>query len=95
MEYQVEAAVSKGRSRLMSGLVKRIQVDSNSKWVGWRGTVLVDEVVKNAFVGRNYAYKPCLIKADLANQQETLLGKEAEVIITGATSSTLRATLAR
>ena len=95
MEGQIDAAVSKDRSGRMTSLVKQIQKEVNSRWIGWTCIVLVDEVVKNAFVGRNYAYKPCLITKERGESFEGLLGKELTVKIVGATSSTLRTQVVR
>ena len=90
MDGQIDAAVSKDRSSRMTILVKKIQKEVNSGWMGWAGSVLVDEVVKNAYVGRNYAYKPCLISGEGRNYLDNPLGKELSVKIVGMTSSTLR-----
>jgi MiaB-like tRNA modifying enzyme len=89
MDGQVNSQTSKDRSMRMTGLVKQIQRSINSKWVGWRGTVLIDEVVKDALVGRNYAYKPCLFKGDQLSEQA--LGNRLEAVVVDSTSSTLRA----
>jgi tRNA A37 methylthiotransferase MiaB len=75
----------------MTALVKQIQRETNSKWVGWAGKVLIDELVKDALVGRNYAYKPCLFKRDQLPFSEESLGKEVDARIVDYTSSTLRA----
>ncbi len=86
MSDQIDSETSKGRSARMTVLVKQIQREVNSKWVGWNGRVLIDELVDGAAVGRNSFYKPCLFK-DLAAD---LLGKEVSARIVDYTSSTLR-----
>lgn len=94
MNHQISSEVSKRRSTEMTNLAKRIQGETNSSWIGWKGTVLIDEIVRGAVVGRNYAYKPCLIKGSDTGQAERSLGTELGVEITQATSSTLRAIVA-
>jgi MiaB-like tRNA modifying enzyme len=91
MAEQVDSQTSKDRSVRMTSLVKQIQRKINSKWVGWSGTVLIDELVKDAVVGRNFAYKPCLFKKDQLPFSESILGKDVHAKITDFTSSTLRA----
>jgi len=53
----------KRRSSLLAGLVRRIALERNADWVGWRGRVFVDEMgIRDSVVGRNFAYKPVVIK---------------------------------
>ena len=78
MDGQIDSKTSKDRSVRMTSLVKQLQRKINAKWVGWSGTVLIDERVKDAVVGRNFAYKPCLFKNDQLPFSEELLGKEVE-----------------
>lgn len=96
MDSQIDSAASKDRSRRMNDLVKRIQREINSKWVGWTGTVLLDEFVKEAVVGRNFSYKPCLFKNDqrLLSSND-ILGEEVNAKIIDFTSSTLRAVVSQ
>ena len=55
----------KGRSRRMSELVRRVSFKRNRAWMGWEGKVLIDERGKgNSWIGRNFAYKPVVIKDD-------------------------------
>jgi threonylcarbamoyladenosine tRNA methylthiotransferase CDKAL1 len=91
MEGQISAEVSKRRSTLMTNLAKKIQNEINATWIGWKGTVLLDEHAKGAVIGRNFAYKPCLIQTSSYSEGNFPLGKEIEVRIEVATSSTLRA----
>lgn len=92
MDDQIGSITSKDRSRRMNELVKGMQRETNSKWMGWTGSVLIDEIVKGAVVGRNYAYKPCLFKDDRGFfASEGLLGREVNAKIVDFTASTLRA----
>ena len=54
----------KKRSRKMADLCKRISFDRNKRWVNWSGKVLVDEEGKRlgSWIGRNFAYKPIVVK---------------------------------
>lgn len=88
MEGQISSQIAKKRSSLMTGLSKRIQNERNRGWIGWKGPVLVDEQVRGAVIGRNFAYKPCLIRSDFG---VCPLGSEVDVEVTDATASTLRA----
>lgn len=91
MDGQIDSMTSKDRSVRMTSLVKQIQRKINSKWVGWSGSVLIDELVEDALVGRNFAYKPCLFKRDQLPFSKEILGKVVNAKITDFTSSTLRA----
>jgi MiaB/RimO family radical SAM methylthiotransferase len=55
----------KRRSVRACGLAKRLSFKNNLRWVGWTGEVLVDEVgkVPGSWVGRNFAYKPVVVKS--------------------------------
>jgi threonylcarbamoyladenosine tRNA methylthiotransferase CDKAL1 len=54
----------KRRSGLTAKLAKEVAFERNQRWVGWAGKVLVDEVGKvlGSWIGRNFAYKPIVLK---------------------------------
>lgn len=89
MELKVDGLVVKGRSRVLSGLVRRVALECNRRWVGWKGRVLVDEVGKvgkgGCVVGRNLAYKPVVV-ADARG----LLGNFVSVEVVDAFQSYLK-----
>ena len=60
----LKTEVLKDRSRRMSALCRTIALERNKKWLGWSGAVLVDEFnrEKQNFVGRNFAYKPIVLR---------------------------------
>mgnify|MGYP001122714542 CR=1 FL=1 len=64
----------KRRSGVTAELAGRVASERNKRWVGWTGEVLVDEVgkVSGSWVGRNFAYKPVVVKTD---GSESLLGR--------------------
>lgn len=61
---RVPTETIKERSIRLTRLVHEISWKRNSMWLGWRGRVLVDERGKEGMVGRNYAYKPVVLKDD-------------------------------
>jgi MiaB-like tRNA modifying enzyme len=77
----VERDEIKRRSTLAAGLAKQISLEQNKRWVGWVGEVLVDEKgkVEGSWVGRNFAYKPVVIKSS-----DNLLGKRVRVKVVEA-----------
>jgi len=76
----VSHAEIKRRSTLAAALARRISFEKNKRWSGWAGEVLVDERGKNAgsWVGRNFAYKPVVVKS-----ADDLMGKTVHVRVTG------------
>jgi MiaB/RimO family radical SAM methylthiotransferase len=78
----------KRRSRLMAELVREVALERNRRWVGWAGEILVDEVgkIRGSWVGRNFAYKPIVVKS-----ADNLLGKNLRVKVTGAFQTHLEA----
>ncbi len=68
----------KRRSAMLSGLASKIALERNREWIGWEGGILVDEAgkVAGSWVGRNFAYKPVVLKS-----KENLLGKVVRVKI--------------
>ena len=70
----------KERSKKMAELSRRISLEKNKAWIDWEGTVFFDEKGRGkSWVGRNFAYKPMVTKAD-----EFLLGKFVKVRVVKA-----------
>ncbi|MGB9842526.1 MAG: tRNA (N(6)-L-threonylcarbamoyladenosine(37)-C(2))-methylthiotransferase [Candidatus Bathyarchaeales archaeon] len=86
----VDANEVKWRSAEAAKLVKRIALERNQRWIGWSGEVLIDEKgkVPGSWIGRNFAYKPVVIKS-----QENMLGKMLRVKVVKAFSTHLMGTL--
>lgn len=62
---QLPSQLVKQRSRIVSSLVDEIMLKRNALWIGWRGTIFVNEKGKGGtFVGRNYAYKIFVVNGD-------------------------------
>ena len=77
----------KSRSTAAAEQAKRISLDRNLSWVGWAGEVLVDEKgkVEDSWVGRNFAYKPIVVKS-----AENLLGKMVKAKVVEASKTYLK-----
>ena len=58
---QIDAAEIKRRSKVIFEQINKISLESNKKWIGWKGKVLFDENTEEGIKGRNYAYKPISI----------------------------------
>jgi tRNA A37 methylthiotransferase MiaB len=64
-----------------------LALEKNRKWVRWTGEVLIDEKGKGqSWIGRNYAYKPIVVK-----DNSVLLGRFMNVKITRVLSTYLEA----
>jgi threonylcarbamoyladenosine tRNA methylthiotransferase CDKAL1 len=89
-EGLVEKEEIKRRSTAASELAKQLSAKRNRLWVGWSGEVLVDEKgkVEGSWVGRNFAYKPIVIKS-----AADLLGKTVSVEVEEASTTYLKGTL--
>ena len=61
------------RSKRLAELARQISSEKNKVWMNWTGKILVDERGKqsDSWIGRNFAYKPIVIKS----KDETLFGK--------------------
>lgn len=76
----------KRRSTLAANLVKKLSAKRNKSWVGWSGKILIDEKgkVAGSWVGRNFAYKPIVVKS-----KTNLLGKTLQVKVSEASGTYL------
>lgn len=66
----------KRRSTTAATLAKQLSLERNLLWVGWKGTIFIDEKGKipGTWIGRNFAYKPITVKS-----KENLMGKSLQV----------------
>lgn len=82
---QLPSEIIKARSKRLAELYYKIALGNNQKWLDWRGKILINEIgKKETFVGRNYAYKPVIVKG------EHKLGDEVEVTVSEVTKHDLR-----
>jgi tRNA A37 methylthiotransferase MiaB len=84
---QLPGDVVKRRSKELFDLCKKIWLERNERWVGWKGECLIDERGRKSqtWIGRNFAYKPIVI-----DSAENLLGKSLEVEVLAAAPTYLR-----
>ncbi|MEM3153826.1 MAG: tRNA (N(6)-L-threonylcarbamoyladenosine(37)-C(2))-methylthiotransferase [Candidatus Bathyarchaeia archaeon] len=90
MQDAVSFPEIKRRSATLSNLASKIALEKNREWVGWEGEILVDEAgkVSGSWIGRNFAYKPIVVKSE-----ENLLGKVMHVKIYDALPTHLEGVL--
>ena len=64
------------RSETLHKLMKRIALEKNSKWKGWKGEILIDDIENGILKGRNDYYKSIVLKEDpnhLLNKDKNLI----------------------
>ncbi len=70
----------------MTKTYHEIAKEVNKRWLNWHGNIIINEIGKNnSFVGRNYAYKPVIVK------EKVNLGDIIEVKVIKTTQHDLRA----
>jgi len=63
---KVDTTVKKDRSRLLTKLVNKIQLENNKSWLGWKGSVIVvDKGTRMGLLARNQSYKPIILFEDI------------------------------
>ena len=62
---RIDAAEVKRRSKIIFEQISKLSMESNRKWIGWKGKVLFDETTEEGIKGRNFAYKPVFVDADI------------------------------
>ena len=80
---QIDSAEIKRRSKVIFEQINKISLESNKKWIGWKGKVLFDENTEEGIKGRNYAYKPISV------DEKVNIGQSHIVEITNATRKRL------
>jgi tRNA A37 methylthiotransferase MiaB len=84
---QIDVLEIKARSRALAMLVRQVSLERNRRWLGWAGKILVDEKGKGrSWVGRNFAYKPVVVKSG-----RKLLGKFLNIKVVKVFSTYLEA----
>ncbi len=86
-DRMVDKGEIKRRSTIISEVSKQFSTEQNRRWVGWSGEVFVDEKgkIEGSWVGRNFAYKPIVIKS-----ARNLLGKTLQVTVVEALGTYLK-----
>ncbi|NHI94408.1 MAG: tRNA (N(6)-L-threonylcarbamoyladenosine(37)-C(2))-methylthiotransferase [Candidatus Lokiarchaeota archaeon] len=78
LENKVHSEIIKERSRKLTKFCEEIIKNRNEDWINWEGSILISEKgKKNGFIGRNFCYKPVLIKDKNLN-----LGQIINIIVT-------------
>ena len=76
---QLDAVEIKRRSKIIFEQISKMSMESNKKWIGWKGKVIFDEMTDEGIKGRNFAYKPISVR------DKVCIGESHIVEITGAT----------
>ncbi|MFH1424969.1 MAG: tRNA (N(6)-L-threonylcarbamoyladenosine(37)-C(2))-methylthiotransferase [archaeon] len=66
-----EEVVKKNRSSKLTDLAKEVRQKRNNTWLGWTGSVLIDEESQ----GRNYAYKQIIIEGKIGETKQVEIKK--------------------
>jgi threonylcarbamoyladenosine tRNA methylthiotransferase CDKAL1 len=93
-EKKVDSHITKRRTQCLDKIVKDISSARNSRWLGWTGEVIIDEIHKNWIQGRNYAYKPIILDAlSLCKSHSAIpsLGAKVNAKVVGYSRYALRA----
>ena len=95
--HRLDSQLVKRRTEQLHQLVKKICNEQNLYWNNWTGSILIDEVTKDALVGRNFAYKPIFIPfAQCGLSKElavNMLGSELQVKVERVSPHALCGTL--
>jgi MiaB/RimO family radical SAM methylthiotransferase len=68
LEGRLATKVAKDRSARVYELATKTTRERNMQWIGWKGSIVIDEVHQDFVQGRNYTYKPIFIrKGDFVN----------------------------
>jgi len=62
---QLPNSVTNKRSKELSTVIRNVSNKRNEKWLGWKGEAIIDEINDDFVTGRNYAYKPIVVKEKL------------------------------
>lgn len=89
---KLDSGTIKLRSSMLHEYIRKISYFRNKLWVGWEGNILIDQVIDNDIIqGRNYAYKPVLLKDKVLNlSKNEILGREIKIKVTGSSRYSLR-----
>jgi MiaB-like tRNA modifying enzyme len=88
---KINTAIVKERSTTLHDTIKRTLMNRNRIWHGWKGEILVDEVLDNDKIqGRNYAYKPVVMNLQgKESDPNKLVGHHLSVKVTKSSNYSL------
>ena len=83
---QVPNSIINARSKSLTSIIKEISLERNKKWLDWTGNCLVNEngKIDGTMIGRNFAYRPIVLK-----NSDVVLGNHYNVKIVEAQSTYL------
>jgi threonylcarbamoyladenosine tRNA methylthiotransferase CDKAL1 len=82
---QIEKSIIQHRMKSLKSTLKEILENNNSKYVGWKGDVIVEsQKRKGSAVCRNFAYRPVIIPIDI------LLDQKLHIEVVGYTTYHLK-----
>lgn len=86
MNHKIPTKIKSSRSKELSKLTRKISETNLKKWIGWKGTALIDEIGKKPgqFIGRNTSYLTVVIEDKLLS-----LGQLIDIEITDSGSTYL------
>jgi threonylcarbamoyladenosine tRNA methylthiotransferase CDKAL1 len=96
-EKKIDSHITKRRTQCIDKIVKDISSARNSRWLGWAGEVIIDEIHKNCIQGRNYAYKPIILDTFAPSKPQPAipsLGSKVNAKVVGYSRYALRAIVA-
>ena len=84
MSPKIPKKIKSSRSRELSKLTKKITETNLKKWIGWKGTAIIDEIGKkhDQFIGRNTSYLTVVIEDKLLSLVQLI---EIEITDSGST----------
>lgn len=66
---RLNTKIVKERSTRLHEIIKKTSMSRNQMWYGWKGKILIDELLENGKIqGRNYAYRPVIINLPRAEK---------------------------
>ena len=84
---QIDSKIIKERSIILRELFHKIAFEKNKKWIGWKGSAVIDGKGKDdTLTARNYAYKLIIIK-----DEGQKIGDKINIKVNSATKWDLRA----
>jgi MiaB-like tRNA modifying enzyme len=59
---RIDQRITTKRSETLHAVIKNITKKRNSKWINWKGSILIDEIDNGKLKGRNQYYKSIILK---------------------------------
>jgi len=81
---QLTRKIINDRTKKLVGLVERVKLNNNQKWLNWKGEVLIDEIGRRGgVIGRNFAYKPVLTEGKLGTYRKVKIKSVRPIYLIG------------